>query len=870
MIIKRALRAICLAGAALDSVALSAQPVAIPAQAAADYDVPAQDLGRTLKAIAQESGRDILFQPETVRGLKAAPVRGHLTLDQALRQALSGTRLQIDYRDGAALIRKPATDQSERVLDGQSQTPITVTGTRIRGAGSASPVLVTTRTELEQRGISDLAGFARSLPQNFTGGQNPGVAGGGEQGGQDNVNNSTTLNLRGLGPDATLTLINGHRTAYDALNQGIDISAIPLSSVERIEIVADGSSALYGSDAVGGVANIILRRDYDGLEASARAGASTEGGNVQQQYDLVGGNRWSSGGFMLALDHSRSTPIYANERSYTRTLDPSLTLAMRNSQTSAVLSLHQQLAGGIDFELDGYAMERSSHKQSPFLADADVHVFGLTTDPKLSSYALTPTVRADLPGAWQASLSLTRAVSRTRIETAQWSNFSAFRSRLLYQNSLSGVEATAEGPVLALGGGDARLALGGGVRQVELHVNVSDFIGGRLVPFQVFTERRLVQFAYGELSLPLVGPAQHLAFLNRLTLSAALRYERWKGIDKDATPKFGLIYEPSSDATLRATWGKSFKVPTLNQVHQVLQGVLFPAYFFAPQPQPPLPAGSTVLLLGGGNPNLHSERATSWSASFELHPRALDGFHARASWFDVDFKDRIATPMTDVLSALANPLYRDLILFNPTVDQVNALISTLPQGLSNQTGAPFDPSSVAAILDDAPRNSAREHVHGVDFEGAYQVPLGGKDHLELSADGSWLDSKLQLTSSQPLIPRSGTIFNPPHWRGRASALWQSGGTGVSVTVNYLGSLRDDRFPDSARLAPFVTVDVSAAYQTGPKAGLFRNLAVRLSALNLFDAKPDVIRNSQANAPSYDSTNQSPVGRFIGLSVQKSW
>jgi hypothetical protein len=229
---------------------------------------------------------------------------------------------------------------------------------------------------------------------------------------------------------------------------------------------------------------------------------------------------------MLALDHSRTTPIYANERSYTRALDPSLTLSMRNVQTSAVLSFHQQLTGGVALELDGYAMERRSHKQSPFLPDADVHVFGLTTDPELRTYALTPTLRAELPSNWQASLSATRAVSSTRIGTAQWSNFSAFRSRLLYQNSLSGMEATAEGPVLALPGGDARLAIGGGLRRVALHVNVSDFIGAGLVPFQVFTERRLVQFAYGELSLPLIGPEERLPLLERLTVSAALRVSR--------------------------------------------------------------------------------------------------------------------------------------------------------------------------------------------------------------------------------------------------------------------------------------------------------------------------------------------------------
>ena len=109
-------------------------------------------------------------------------------------------------------------------------------------------------------------------------------------------------------------------------------------------MVADGASALYGSDAVGGVANIILRRDYEGLETTARAGAATDGGDEQQEYSLVGGRRWSSGGFMLAIDHEFQTPITAAQRDYTSDYDPSFFLTDRIKQTSAVLAGHQQIA----------------------------------------------------------------------------------------------------------------------------------------------------------------------------------------------------------------------------------------------------------------------------------------------------------------------------------------------------------------------------------------------------------------------------------------------------------------------------------------------------------------------------------------------
>jgi iron complex outermembrane receptor protein len=838
-------------------------------EAAVDYNLPAGDMADTLRAIARNSGQEILFTPESVAMRRAPPVKGRLTLAEALRAALEGSPLTLEYRAGAVLVKMPVQQDTHVLGPPEGDRSITVTGTRIRGAGSASPVIVTTRQVLEQTGVTDLAGYARMLPQNFTGGQNPGVVGGGSQGGFDNVNNSTALDLRGLGADATLTLIDGHRVGYDALDQGIDISAIPLEAVDRIEVIADGASALYGSDAVGGVANIILRRDYDGLETGVRIGGSTDGGDFQQQYDAVGGRRWGSGGFMLALDHSRATPIFANQRDYTRHLDPSLMLMLRNVQSSAVLAGHQRLTGGVSLELDGYVMKRDSAKQNPFLPDADVHVFGLTTEPHLRSYALTPTLRAQLPGGWEGALSLTRAVSRTAIDTAQWNDGSAFRSRLLYENHLSGIEATAEGPLVALPGGDARLALGGGARNVSLHVNITDSIGGEKVPFQIFTESRNVRFAYGELSLPLAGPEQDLPLIHRLVLDGAVRYESWKGIDRDTTPKLGLIYEPSRDATVRATWGKSFKVPTLYQVNEPVQGVLLPAFYFA-QPDPPLPPGANILLIGGGNPHLRAERATTWSTSLELHPHRLEGLQLRATYFDVNFRDRITSPIDDLLSALPNPLYRDFITFNPSASEVDALVASLPQGLSNQTGEPFDPASVAAIMQSGLRNTAREHSRGVDLDADYRFPVRAADQLLLNAAATYLKSDLQITPSQPLIARAGTIFNPPHWRGHASAIWQAGPSDFSAAVNYVGPVRDTRFPDAPQVGPFVTLDVSAGLRTGAGAGLLRNLELRASVLNLLDERPDPIRNLQPEVPPYDSTNQSAIGRFVAVSVRKKW
>lgn len=834
----------------------------------ADYDLPAQELAQSLREVSLRSGASVIAPSELVSEKQAPPLKGRYGARQAVELLLEGSGLRYRLVDEALVIERlpfAETGAATASLESAGST-ITVTGTRIRGAGSASPVTVTTRRELEQGGINDLADFTRILPQNYTGGQNRGITGGGEQGGQQNLNNSAALNLRGLGPDATLTLLNGHRLSYDALDQGVDISAIPLAAIDRIEVVADGASALYGSDAVAGVANVILRRDYDGLETRARVGGSTSGGNFQQEYSAVGGRRWSSGGFMLALDHSRATPIDAGQRDYTRTLDPSFFLTDRNRQTSAVLGGHQQIAPGLRLELDGIAMNRRSLSQNPFFPTADVRVSGIVSRGHVRSWALAPTLHADL-GGWRASLSATAAGSRTFLDASNYFNGNRTDADLLYADRLKGIEATGEGPVFALPGGDARLAVGGGLRGIFLHVKQVVTRGGQSTTTSNFTEKRNVQFAYGELSLPLVSPDLAVPLIDRLTLSAALRYEHWNDIAAVTTPKVGLIYQPTPDVTVRATWGKSFKIPTLLQVNQIPEGILLPGFIFTPPPQP---AGSPVLLLSGSAPNLKPERATTWSGSLELRPRFVPGLDLRATYFHIDYRDRIAAPLTSVLTALFNPLYSDLIVYNPSAGEVNALIAGLPEGLINQTGMPFDPSAVGAIIDSAIRNTERQRIHGVDLNADYQVDLGSHGKLLLTGAASYLKSDQRLAASQPKVQLAGTIFNPPRWRGRAGAVWEAKQLGFSAFVNYVGSLKDDRFTTDANVGAFVTLDLNASVRTGAQRGPLRDVELRLSALNVLNEQPKPIQTGSLGGAPYDSTNHSPVGRFLGVSVRKVW
>jgi len=140
---------------------------------------------------------------------------------------------------------------------------IEVTGSRIRrvDAENASPVVTIDRAAIEKTGKMTLGDLIQELPNMAGAPTNPQVNNGGGTG-------ASTIDLRGLGSVRTLTLIDGHRIISGGVNGGADVNAIPATAVERIEILTVGASSVYGSDAVAGVVNFIMRKDFQGMEAT--------------------------------------------------------------------------------------------------------------------------------------------------------------------------------------------------------------------------------------------------------------------------------------------------------------------------------------------------------------------------------------------------------------------------------------------------------------------------------------------------------------------------------------------------------------------------------------------------------------------------
>ena len=852
------------------AVAIGAMAVMTPAQGQGGprqtFSIQTSDLGEALKSVSRQSGREIMFTAEAVKGKTTAPLSGTFTPDEAVRTLLAGSGLSADYRKDVILIRGRSEAPGALSGDPEFDQDILITGTRIRGAAPASPVVSAKRESIQAAGQNNLGEYVRSLTQNYGGGQNPGVSS--SQGARNqNLNNSSALNLRGLGADATLTLINGHRVAYDGVAQGVDISAIPVAALERVEIVADGASALYGSDAVGGVANVILRRDFDGLTTSARYGASTDGGNSQQQYGAVTGSRWASGGFMVAVDYNRTSEISARHRFYTRNLDDSATLVPGQKQISVVLAGHQRLSDTIRLEIDGQFNDRRLVNALPSLATASVFTTGNYAEPKLSSYSVTPTLRVSLPAGWETSLSGTIGKSKSDVASSIYSqNILTTRTQLLYDNDFNGAEATAEGPLVKIAGGDIRFAAGAGYRSATLHVKTDRTpTGGVTTTTENVTGSRDVIFGYGELSVPLVSHANAMPLIDALRLSGAVRYERYKGIAGVASPKFGLIYKPIEDVTISASWGKSFKAPTLFQSYQSRVGNIVLGSVF-----PGIPTNLGVLYLTGGNSSLKPEYATTWTTSLKLEPRFAKGLRIEGSFFDISFRDRVAQPLTNALNAFNDPTAGSLAIRNPTNAQIAAAVARLPQGAQNFTGLPDASVVIGGIVDNTIQNAARQTIRGFDLAVDYQAKLNANDTLQLTGSLTYQESDQQLAEGKPVVQLSGLIFNPPDWRGRIGGTFRHANAGLSLFANYIGGTLDNRLQPNLRVGAFTSLDAVVRIRAADESGLFRGLEATVGLMNMFNERPDTIRNTNAALPPYDSANYSVAGRVISLTVLKSW
>src|ERR1700722_19988711 len=196
----------------------------------------------------------------------------------------------------------------------QSLEEIVVTGTLIRGSAPVGSTLIgVDQADLQATGGNDVISMLLNVPQVSPLGVSEAQRSG--TGGAGNITLGNSINLRGLSPFATLTLLDGHRVPPAGTSGStVDPDSFPSIMLQKIDIVADGASATYGSDAIAGVANLILRRDVEGVEVSARGGWADN--YDEHRFGVLAGHNWGSGQISIGYENTYHSDLNGLNRGF--------------------------------------------------------------------------------------------------------------------------------------------------------------------------------------------------------------------------------------------------------------------------------------------------------------------------------------------------------------------------------------------------------------------------------------------------------------------------------------------------------------------------------------------------------------------------
>lgn len=301
-------------------------PLAAMADDTQVINITSQDAASALLQLAEDTNVQIIFASETLRSVEAPAVSGDLTVSDAIARILSNTDLEIVRQSDSLYVVR---ERSQNVEGGRVER-IQVVGSNIRGARAAGTLPVTFLSEEDIRDTNAMSGdeLLRSIPQiGDVAFNNERVIGGVN----DARGDVSSINLRGIGTGYTLTTLNGRRLVLHPGTQTenfvpvatVNSNTLPVRGLSRLEVLRDGAAAVYGSDAIAGVVNYVLKDDVDTSEISLSHGSTDGTSFAQTTLNALTGMRFNEGRTYLSLSgaYYNREGMMASERSYSESLD---------------------------------------------------------------------------------------------------------------------------------------------------------------------------------------------------------------------------------------------------------------------------------------------------------------------------------------------------------------------------------------------------------------------------------------------------------------------------------------------------------------------------------------------------------------------
>ena len=290
-------------------------------------DIKTQEVGLALVTLARSSRMQIMLKEETGARVQVEGLKGEYRFEDALSALLADTGLTFEYASRNVVLVQEAEQAVEQAVDEADEedeeddklvlADQIVTGSRLEAGDPTARIYSFTAEDIARRGTANLEEFFRTLPWFYssitsqtTSQPYNSVPNDSDEAGINFGLGVSTVNMRALGSANTLVLIDGRRVVGTAGKEGgfVNLATIPVGSIKRIDIQLDGSSSVYGADAIGGVINIITKKSYEGLSATYRREFSATDADSRKM-NMQAGYAWESGKVIAHLSRNSSQAI---------------------------------------------------------------------------------------------------------------------------------------------------------------------------------------------------------------------------------------------------------------------------------------------------------------------------------------------------------------------------------------------------------------------------------------------------------------------------------------------------------------------------------------------------------------------------------
>lgn len=556
------------------------------------------------------------------------------------------------------------------------------------------------------------------------------------------------------------------------------------------------------------------------------------------------------------------------------------------------------------------------------------------TDNPQESYALITGIKAKLPGDWAADLSYTLGVDHScgicRIDNnisvgafqhqVVLGNINPFSTEPLTDaqkktfvgsniqsshNVLNDVVLKLDGPLFDLPGGTVKAAFGVEYTYASEGLmngaNRTEGEQGSLAAVPAYDNEfiwdnithngRSVASVFAEAYIPVIGEANAMRFVKALNFDMAVRYDKYSDFGDTMNPKLGVTWTVDDDLSTRASWGTSFRAPTLTDSDPYVASYKF----VVPQLNNTTKVGNSFcagagncyaysMILFGSQTGLKPEKSTNWSFGFDYKPHWLQNFKLSSTYYNIHYTNRIQNPpYTEFLTSDASfslyPNYAKAISNTGCVEgdksTYDPQLSTYLDAVGLYTlGYPVTGSvcKVRAVIDARTTNIGTTNQEGVDITADYHFDTAvGVFDLQAMLT-LVVTENAQYTSGSAVVSRLNKMGYPVSWHGRSAVTWINGPWTANLFMNYVGSYKNSAPLNntvSKQISDWITFDAGVAYRFDESlwSGL-KDVRLSVNAQNLFDRDPPLVLTNSYT--SYDPEQANILGRIVTLQFTKNF